>query len=114
MKLPSSGTLLGDTSNMRDPHKFGSVMWARTNKRYMVPLDLHGRLSESDEMSLDIVFIRLRTFRKVIPALEAIRSRMWLRLDLIKPYLISTMEGRSEARSMMADGSWEYFWSSLE
>lgn len=114
MKLPTSGTLLGDTSNMIDPHKIGQVMWAQDKNGHMVPLDLHGRITESDAWALSKIFRNLREFRKVIPALEEVRSTLWCGPKLVKPYLIMSMEGRSEARNMMADGSWDEFWSSIE
>lgn len=113
MKLPSSGTMRGDTRNMVDPHKIGQVMWARDGHGEMVPLDLHGRISESDAKIVGQVFNSLMTFRKVTPALSLILNAEWTDFKPIRPYLILSMEGRSEARSMKTDGSWEEFWSAM-
>lgn len=112
MRLPSSGTLFGDTSTMVDPHKFGSVMWARTPNDLLSPLDLHGKIPVSDEQNLDIIGDLLKHTRKVTPSLEVVQEKQWIRMDIIKPYLIASMEGRSEARQMRVDDQWEAFWSS--
>lgn len=114
MKLPTSGAILGDTSEMVDPHKIGRVMWARDPYGRMIPLDLHGRITESDAVAIDKIFHRLKTFRKVVPALEIVRSTLWCGFKIVKPYIVLSMEGRSEARHMISDGSWEEFWNSID
>lgn len=110
VNLPSSGTLLGDPSNMVDPHKIGAVLWAR-DRGLMVPLDLHGRIQESDARAVDHVFYRLQTFRKVVPALEVVQKTLWIDKKLVWPYLRLSMEGRSEARSLKMSGDWDEFWN---
>lgn len=96
---------------MIDPHKIGSVMWARSPNDLQVPLDLHGRISLDDETNLNSVFDVLMSTRKVVPALELIRERTWVNMGIIRPYLILSMEGRSEARQMKAENLWDDFWS---
>lgn len=113
MKLPSKGALCGDTRYMVNPRKVGQVMWARDDHGEMVPLDLHSRISESDAKILNRIFNALTTFRKVTPALSLIVNAEWTDFKTIRPYLILSMEGRSEARSMKTDGSWEEFWSAM-
>ena len=113
MYLPSSGTILGDMSRAVEPHKLGNVMWTRTALGCMVPYDLHYRIPVEDERALDKIYFRLKTFRKVTPALEVVKAHMWSEIKIIKPYLIETMKSRSEARSMMIIGDWDWFWSSL-
>ena len=114
MRLPSRGAILGDTSDMVNPHKIGQVMWARDRFENMVPLDLHERVAESDSKALNKIFYTLSEFRKVAPALEIVRSTLWCGFSIVKPYLIMSMEGRSEARYMISNGSWEEFWHSID
>ncbi|AAX84914.1 hypothetical protein [Xanthomonas phage Xp15] len=113
LNLPSSGALIGDTSSMVDPHKLGKVMWSRSMEGDMAPLDLHNQLEREDLMALNHVYEMLRAYRKIRPALQIVVRRKWSRMDLIKPYLIATMEGRSEAREMIASDDWHQFWANL-
>lgn len=98
---------------MDDPHKIGNLMWARTESGLMIPYDLHERVSDRDASNLNRVYESLRAYRKIVPTLYLIRELQWANLELIKPYLIESMKGRSEARSMRTTGDWERYWSSL-
>jgi hypothetical protein len=113
LKLPSKGFLEADASHMVDPAKMGRVMWARTPSGEMAPLDLHGQISVQDLRNLNRIYDRLRMYRKVSPALEAIRNAQWDSVPIIKPYLLASTENRSEAREMKAIGEWEPFWNSI-
>lgn len=97
---------------MNDPHKLSSIMWSRTKEGHMIPHELHDRVDEIDAENLDQVFDALMTFRKITPALTTIRRLRWQNMSLIRDYLIASMSGRSEARSMIANGDWEAFWLS--
>lgn len=114
MRLPARGSILGDTSDMVNPHKIGQVMWARDQFDNMAPLDLHGRITQTDSEALNKIFYALQGFRKVVPALEIVRSTLWCGFKIVKPYIVLSMEGRSEARHMISDGSWEEFWNSID
>lgn len=113
MKLPTKGCFSNNTSQMWDPHKLGAVLWARIPSGEVVPVDLHGRISTEDAQTLNQIYGRLRAFRKVRPALEILVKRRLQDTATIKPYLLATMEIRSEAREMMACGDWEAIWSIL-
>lgn len=112
--LPSSGTLLGSTATAKDPHKIGRVLWARDSNGLQAPLDLHNRVPVSDLYALNRIFHRLIEFRKLTPALEVVRDQEWCQWTLVKPYIIASVEGRSEARTMMMEGTWESFWQSID
>jgi hypothetical protein len=111
VKLPTKGALFGDTGSMIDPHKIGSVMWARARNNCMAPLDLHSSVTDQDLYNLQAVFEQLSMYRKVSPAIMVIRDRTWYRMDLCKPYLIASMEGRSESRILKANDDWDAIWS---
>lgn len=111
MRLPSKGFVSGNAAEMIDPAKFGRVLWARTPSGEMAPLDLHGSLSSADLRSLNRISDRLRMYRKVAPILEVISKARWDSMPIIKPYLIASIENRSEAREMKASGDWDAFWS---
>ena len=111
MKLPSKGTLFGNTGEMKDPHKIGQVMWSRASNGCMAPLDLHNTVTNQDLHNLEAVFERLMMYRKIGPAIQVIREREWYRMDICKPYLIMSMEGRTEARVLKSNGDWEPLWS---
>lgn len=110
VNLPSSGTLLGDPSNMVDPHKIGKVLWAM-DRGLLVPLDLHGRIQESDAVVIDRIYHHLRDYRKIIPVLELIQQTTWIDKKTIWPYLRWSMEGRSDARELKRIGEWGEFWN---
>ena len=112
-RLPIKGYLTGDAAHMVDPAKFGRAMWARAPSGEMAPLDLHGRVSASDLRGLNRVHDRLRFYRGVHPALEVVRGHQWDSMPVIKPYLIASMENRSEARDMKSLGDWDAFWQSV-
>lgn len=111
--LGTKGFVHGDGSMMIDPHKVGRVMWAMTHHGMMAPFDLHGTLSMNDLENLHVIFKRLMAFRKVNPALEYIRGARWDNMPAIMPYLVASVEGRSESRAMMSLDEWEPFWHSL-
>lgn len=100
-------------SEMVDPHKIGTVMWALTEDRYMVPIELHDKITVSDKDSLDRVYSQLMAFRKVEPALQVIAKRDWVSMAIIKPYLINSIGTRTGARALKVDGSWDEFWSAV-
>lgn len=79
----------------------------------MVPLDLQTRLTNSDKETIDRVYHQLMAYRKVRPALELVAQADWVDMGIIKPYLMASMEGRSESRKLMVDESWNEFWSSI-
>lgn len=79
----------------------------------MVPDDLHGRVSFQDEMNLTKIFEAARSFRRIGPILRSIVTLQWDDIRAIKPYLMKTLETRSDARQMKASDDWVAFWSGL-
>lgn len=79
----------------------------------MVPDDLHGRVSFHDEMNLSRVYEAARSYRKIGPVLRTIVTCSWEDIKTVKPYLMRTLEARSDARQMKASDDWEAFWSGL-
>lgn len=113
LNLPTRGCFTADISNMWDPHKIGNVMWSRIPSGEMVPVDLHGRISQEDIITVHQVYGRLMAYRKVRPALEVLKQRPLEDGESIKPYMIASMETRSEARELMATDDWMAIWSYL-
>jgi hypothetical protein len=99
---------------MINPHKIGRVLWAESPRGYLVPLDLHNRLIEDDEKALDKLCKLLLMTRKLHSALDLIRTFEWADMEAIKPWLIASIESRTDARSMQANGEWAEFWNIQE
>jgi hypothetical protein len=112
--MPSRGYTDGDASCMIDPHRIGRVMWAQTVNGYQVPLDLHNKVTLSDEQGLDRVLKNLLATRKVRGALDIVYDYTWDQMEILKPYLMESMVIRAEARDMIANGDWEKFWNTAD
>lgn len=110
MWMNSRGALSGDTSCMVDPHKIGRILWSRTKHGYLVPVDLHNKIHIEDEHVCDKICTLLLQTRQVRAALNAVYDHDWIGFRPIKPYLRMSMDGRMEARSMIASGEWDQFW----
>lgn len=114
MHIPSRGFIVGDAASLINPHKIGRVMWSQSPKGFQVPLDLHNQLSEDDEEALDRVLKILLATRQVRGAMDLVYAHGWDRMDLIKPWLMASMETRAQARAMQASGEWREFWNVRE
>lgn len=114
MYIPARGYLLGDASAMLNPHKIGRVMWSQTSRGHQVPLELHNMLPEEDEEALDRILKILLATKQVRGALDVVYAHGWHRMDLIKPWLMASMETRGQARMMQASGEWAEFWNVRE
>ena len=114
--LPSCGSVLaGQAKKWREPHKLGRVMWDRTIVGNLVPFDLHGRIMMKDEENLNHVAELMLHCKKVTPVLHLIRSKEWsLRIDIIKPYLMASLDTRAEARMLRMGNDWFHFWNSIK
>ena len=114
--LPSCGSVLvGHPKNWRDPHKIGRVMWDRTIVGNLVPHDLHNRILMKDEEALNRIGEFTLHCRKVTPVLHLIRSQEWSpRIDIIKPYLMASLDTRAEARMLRMGHDWFHFWNSIK
>jgi hypothetical protein len=92
--------------------KMGPIFWYETPRGTLAPKPLHN-MSDNDLDILQQVYMALKGFRRIGPAIDIIMNSNWDNRKRAIGFLRDSIKHRTGAREMIQADQWDEFWNSL-